>query len=153
MIILRKCIQFSCQKYPQNWKIICVTNEICLSVCLSVPPHISGTVWPRLMKLCMRNLHIIWKISTEKNSEKSKKKISLIFLLKNFKISFALFPQIFLENKGEVFWSNFVCVIYVPYRYVFQRKKNMPISRKKIFFPGFFSELKGDRREPIGEFL
>ena len=31
------------------------------------------------MKLCMRNLHIIWKISTEKNSGNSTKKVSKFF--------------------------------------------------------------------------
>ena len=37
-----------------------------------------------IIKFCMRNLLIIWKISTEKNFENSKKKIFAIFFLKFF---------------------------------------------------------------------
>ena len=48
-------------------------------VCLSVTPCISGTVRPRVMKLCMRNLHKVWKISTEKKIGKIEKKISKYF--------------------------------------------------------------------------
>ena len=59
--------------------VIYITNEICLSVCLSVPPRISETVRPRMMKLYMRNLHTIWKISTEKNFGKIEKKNFEIF--------------------------------------------------------------------------
>ena len=43
-------------------------------VCPGVCPCISETPWPMMMKLCMRNLNVIWKISKRKNSFKSKKK-------------------------------------------------------------------------------
>ena len=49
---------------------------MCLSVCHA---DISETVRPRIMKLYMRNLHLIWKISTEKNFGKIEKKISKFF--------------------------------------------------------------------------
>ena len=68
---------------------IYITNEICLSVCLCVPPHISGTVRPRMMKLCMRNLHMIWKISMEKNFGKIEKK------------NFRNFSRIFFIAEGR----------------------------------------------------
>ena len=41
---------------------------------MSVRTDISETVRPRMMKLYMRNLHLIWKISTEKNFGKFEKK-------------------------------------------------------------------------------
>ena len=49
-------------------------------ICLSVYPHgylrIPLTL---ILKFCMRNLLIIWRISTEENSESRKKEISTIF--------------------------------------------------------------------------
>ena len=52
---------------------------------LFVTPCISGTVRHRIMKLCMHNLHMIWKICTEKNFGKIEKKkfrnFSRIFLI------------------------------------------------------------------------
>ena len=48
-------------------------------MCLSVTPRISGTPCPMVMKFYMRNLLIIWKISTEKNFGKSKKKFHEFF--------------------------------------------------------------------------
>ena len=42
-------------------------------MCLSVTTRISGTPWPMIVKFYVRNLLIIWKISTEKKFGKSKK--------------------------------------------------------------------------------
>ena len=53
------------------------------------PPRISETPWPMIVKFCMRNLLIIWKISTEKNFGKSKKKKK--------------FPEIFSEIFSKFF--------------------------------------------------
>ena len=41
--------------------------EMGYPICLS--SNISRTIWPKMMKLCMRTLHLIWKISTEKIRE------------------------------------------------------------------------------------
>ena len=58
-------------------------------VCLSVShTDISETVWPRVMKFCVRNLHSLWMISIEKNFGKIKKK------------KFEIFPDFFFIAKG-----------------------------------------------------
>ena len=81
--------------FKWRWKLMPpnLYNKSPTWVCLSVPPRISGTPCPMIVKFCMRNLLIIWKISTEKKFENSKKKnFAIFFFFQNF---FQIFFQIF----------------------------------------------------------
>ena len=53
----------------------------CPSVCLFVRTDISGTPspWPTRMKLCIRNLHLIWRISIEKKFAKLNKNFTILY--------------------------------------------------------------------------
>ena len=87
---------------------IYITKIVCPSVCLSVNTCSAGTPWPMIVKFCTRNLHVIWKISTEKNFGKSKKKKLTIFFFKIFSKFFRNFLnffslEIFCGNKNLVF--------------------------------------------------
>ena len=57
-----------------------------------------------IVKFCMRNLHVIWKISTEKKFGKSKKKIFAIFFEIFLKFS-KIFSNFFFSL--QIFWRNF----------------------------------------------
>ena len=58
-----------------------------------------------IVKFCMRNLLIIWKISTEKNFGKSKKKFLRFFFKNFFQIFFRLsFVKFFISL--QIFWSK-----------------------------------------------
>ena len=75
---------------------IYITKIICPSVCLSVTTRSTGTPWPMIVKFYMRNLVIIWKISTEKNFENSKKNFDdFFFFSKFFQNFFELFKNFF----------------------------------------------------------
>ena len=77
-------------------------------MCPSVTTSTAGTLWPMIMKLCMRNLLIIWKISTEKNFGKSKKKFwRFFFFQKFFLIFFWFFSKFFFQIFFRFFFKFF----------------------------------------------